>query len=256
MCLSTYSKYQAFGIGLTNFASQNPVSVDPAPAPPGLVTTAEFLATGSIVTGTGTVAVLQFGSGGLWSLGSGAALASETGITVGSGMLRVDGGASIASEGSVDVVSGTGALAAAVTVSGTDATWNSAGNLVVGDAGVGDLAIQGDGTVVSNAGTIANQSGASGSSVNVTGAGSGWHVGGDLLVGDAGDGSLSINAGGTVGAGSVDSGVQSTGGADISVTGSASALSVTVQLTVGDASSADLSIFSGATVTAAEGDMA
>jgi T5SS/PEP-CTERM-associated repeat protein len=230
-------------------------SVNPAPAPPGLLTTAEFLATGGIVTGTGTVAVLQFGSGGLWTLGSGAALTSDTGITVGSGMLTVDGGASIASEGSVDVISGTGARAAAVTVSGTDTTWNSAGSLVVGDAGVGGLAIQGDGTVVSNAGTIADQSGASGSSVNVTGAGSDWRVGGTLLVGDAGDGSLSINAGGTVSGTSLDSAEQSTGNADISVNGTASALTLTGQLTVGDASSADLSIFSGATVTAQNGDI-
>ena len=78
-------------------------------------------------------------------------------------MLAVDGGASIASGGSVDVISGTGGLGASVTVSGTDAIWNSAGNLIVGDGGFGNLAIEADGTVVSNAGTIANQSGAAGS---------------------------------------------------------------------------------------------
>ena len=85
---------------------------NPATAPPDVLDTAEFRATGGTVTGTGTVAVLQFGSLGQWALGSGAALTAETGITVGNGMLAVDGGASIASEGSVDVISGTGGLGA------------------------------------------------------------------------------------------------------------------------------------------------
>src|SRR6202034_989170 len=84
----------------TNFA--NPLNWDdvtdalnPAQSPPYAATTAEFPATGGIITGIGTVSVLQFGSGGLWTLGSGAALTSESGISVGNGMLTVYSGGSI-----------------------------------------------------------------------------------------------------------------------------------------------------------------
>ena len=224
-------------------------ATNPAAAPPGALDTAQFLATGGIVTGTGTVAVLQFGSGGLWTLGSGAALTADTGITVGNGMLAVDGGASIVSEGSVDVIAGTGGLAASVTVSGTHAAWNSAGNLVVGEAGIGSLAIRADGTVVSSAGTIANQASAGGSSVNVTGAGSDWQIGGTLQVGDAAEGSLNIAAGATVSATTLDVGAQSDGAGIISISGNNSSLVTTGSLSVGDAGSGELSILGSANVS-------
>jgi T5SS/PEP-CTERM-associated repeat protein len=225
-------------------------SANPAATPPGALDTAEFLGTGGIVTGTGTVAVLQFGSSGLWALGSGAALTADTGITVGNGMLAVDGGASIVSEGSVDVIAGTGGLAAAVTVSGTHAAWNSAGNLVVGEAGIGNLAIQGDGTVVSSAGTIANQSSAGGSSVNVTGAGSDWQITGTLQVGAAAEGALNIAFGATVSATTLDAAVQTGSDGVITVAGTGSLLQLTGSLTVGDQGAGELSILGGATVSA------
>jgi T5SS/PEP-CTERM-associated repeat protein len=235
----------------TNFA--NPFnwddvtdSLNPASTPPGPQDTAEFLATGGTVTGTGTVAVLQFGSGGLWALGSGGALTSDTGITVGNGALAVDSGASIASEGSVDIFSGTSGSGASVTVSGTDAAWNSAGNLIVGGAGLGGLAIQADGTVVSNAGTIANQSGAGGSSVNVTGTGSDWQVGGALDVGNAATGVLAITNGASVSATTLDVGVEASGAGVVTVSGPGAELTTTGTVSVGDSGSGELSILDGA----------
>jgi T5SS/PEP-CTERM-associated repeat protein len=246
--------YTWTGAGNTTFANAanwyDVTDSSPASVPPGAVDTAQFLATGGTVTGTGTVAVLQFGSGSQWSLESGAALTAESGITVGNGELAVDGGASIASNGSVDIISGTGGLGASVTVSGTHAAWGSAGNLIIGNAGLGNLAIESDGTVISNAGTIANTAGASGASVNVTGAGSDWQVGGTLVVGNAGFGSLALSQGATVAAGGLDLGAAFGGDGVVSVVGTSTVLNLTGSLTVGDQAAGELSILGGATVSA------
>ena len=224
-------------------------SLNPASTPPGVLDTAEFLAAGGTITGTGTVAVLQFGSSGQWALGSGADLISETGIMVGNGMVAVDSGASVASEGSVDVIAGTGGAGAVVTVSGTNAAWNGVGNLIVGGGGLGSLAIQAEGTVVSNAGTIANTAGASGSSVNVTGANSDWQVNGALVVGNAATGVLAITNGATVTAATLDAGVGASGAGVVTVSDPDAKLSTTGTVSVGDAGSGELSILDGANVT-------
>ena len=224
-------------------------SENPAPAPPSPTDTAEFLSSGGVLTGSETIGIAQFGSGGLWSFGAGASLTADGSIVVGNGAVTVNGGATLASEGSTDTIAGTGGTSAEVTVTGTNALWSSAGNLLVGDSGIGVLSVQSDGTAVSNASTIANAAAASGSSATVTGPGSSWHVAGALDVGNQGAGSLSISSGATVSAGSVTAGLGSSGDGVISVSGGASALSTTGSLVVGAAGAGELSILSGATVS-------
>ena len=61
----------------TNFANAqnwNDISdnLSPALTPPGALDTAEFAGGGGVVTGVGTVAVLEFGGSGTWVLSSGA----------------------------------------------------------------------------------------------------------------------------------------------------------------------------------------
>jgi fibronectin-binding autotransporter adhesin len=87
-----------------------------------------------------------------------------------------------------------------VTVNGglLDVTTGLPGNLIVGGSGLGTLTIENGGTVTSSFAGIAEQSGSAGSSATVTGVGSTWNVAAGLNVGDAGTGSLSILAGGTV----------------------------------------------------------
>ncbi len=172
--------------------------MDPAAQAPGTLDTASFPSGDGIVTGTDTVSVLQFGSGGLWSLGAGASLTATSAITEGDGVVAIGASANITGQGTVDAISGTGGQSAAVIVAGAGASRNSAGRLVIGKAGPGDLSISGSGTVIAAGATIANTTTASGSSASVTGTGSEWQVGGALIVGNAGAGSLNITVGGTV----------------------------------------------------------
>jgi T5SS/PEP-CTERM-associated repeat protein len=76
--------------------------------------------------------------------------------------------------------------------------------MMVGQFGLGTLTIQNGGTVTSVDGTIADNTGSTGSSVTVTGTNSTWNITGGsgvvLTVGNNDAGSLSILAGGTVNA--------------------------------------------------------
>ena len=119
-----------------------------------------------------------------------------------------------------------------VTVSGTGSLLDNTGEFIVGDGGLGSLSIESGGTVITTPGTVAGlaaviaaQSGASGASVGLTGAGSDWQVGGTLVVGDAGAGSLNITAGGTVGSTAAVIAAQSgAGGSEVNVAGAGSNL--------------------------------
>ena len=96
---------------------------------------------------------------------------------------------------------------------------------------------------------IGAQAGAAGSSVNVSGIGSDWQVGGALLVGDGAHGVLSVTAGGTVSVGSLDTGVFSGSGGAILLSGTGSSLLSTGQIVIGDSASVDASITGGATLS-------
>ena len=140
-------------------------------------------------------------------------------------------------------------------MTGTHSVLSNTGRFVVGDAGIGALSIQSGGSVFTTPGTtgmpgaiIAATATASGSSVNVIGAGSTWQVGGALEVGDGGSGLLAIGNGASVTASSLDAGVLAGSGGIITVSDTASALSTTGSLSIGDASSGELSILNGASV--------
>ncbi|HEY2449303.1 MAG TPA: hypothetical protein VGI49_10870, partial [Mycobacterium sp.] len=129
------------------------------------------------------------------------------------------------------------------------------GEFIVGDAAEGSLEIEagGTGSTAPSSGTIgaiiANTSSASGSSVNVTGAGSNWQVNGALVVGGAGFGQLDIAQSGAVTAASLDVGQSASGSGQINVVGTGASLSIAGALTLGDAGTGGLSITDGAVVT-------
>ena len=152
------------------------------------------------------------------------------------------------------VITGTG-TAAAILFGGNGA-WNltnnanliTLGSVTVGASSFSALSIDQRATLISAGGaTIAASAAASGSSVNVTGSGSDWQVGGTLLVGNAGYGLLSISQGATVSAAVLDAGVTAEGAVDLS--GSGSALILTGDGTIADAGSGTMSILNGATVS-------
>ena len=122
---------------------------------------------------------------------------------------------------------------------------------IVGDTGLGSLAIEGGGSVTAQAGAvIANAAAASGSFVNVSGSGSNWRIGGLLDVGVSGSGALSLSGGAAVVAGSLDAGVSAAAIGNISLSGAGTELTVAGAATVADDGTGVLSVLSGATFAA------
>ena len=262
----------------TNFANAadwNDISngITPAASAPGGADTAEFLTNGGTVTGMGTAAQLQFGGAALWNVTSGASLSASTSVTVGaggSGSLLVNGGATISGLSASDTISGTSGGVASATVDGTGSAWKSAGELIVGNAGGGNLTISNKASLSAAAAgsapalSLGVASGGNGV-LSVTGTGSKATLVGQLDVGQAGAGTLTVSSQGTVQTGN-DPGLdpsegvdiaQATGGSgQITVTGTNSSLVNSGRFVVGDAGLGNLSILAGATVATALGGAA
>jgi T5SS/PEP-CTERM-associated repeat protein len=227
--------------------------------------------TGS-VTGAGSL-MAATGATLLLSLGGSAAAVTLNGGSLGAGGVLDVGQAGLAGllvENQATVTTGTTAVSGAqgldiaaiangtgdAIVTGSAALLTNTGEFLVGDTGLGSLSIESGGTVVTTpsagqAGAIiGNTAGASGSSVNVDGAGSNWNIGGTLIVGDATAGVLDISAGASVTATALDAAAQAGGDGVISVTGTGSSLGLSGSLTVGANGAGELSILGGATVSA------
>ncbi|HVI57823.1 MAG TPA: autotransporter domain-containing protein [Luteimonas sp.] len=94
-------------------------------------------------------------------------------------------------------------VAGAVTVSGAGSTWNPGFDFLIGVDGSGSLTVADGGTVNSTGRSRLGFSAGAQGDVTVAGAGSTWNHSGDLVIGIAGDGELSIEDGGAVTTGSV-----------------------------------------------------
>ena len=231
----------------------------PAAAPPNETDTTRFLTGGGTITGTGTVAALRFGGAVAWEVTSGAILNAATSVVVGQdgvGTVLIDGGASL---------KGLGASGEAASVTVDGASWDSTGELVIGALGAGNLTIR-DGADLraaadgsSPAMVLGASSGANGSLL-VTGGNSRATLTGQLNVGQAGNGTLTVSNLGTMLTGDIGSSdpsagfdiAQLAGGSGrASVIGTNSLLSNVGQFVVGDAGLGSLSIEAGATVKTA-----
>ncbi len=146
--------------------------------------------------------------------------------------------------------------AAALSINGgawhlaSGATLATIGSAVIGSSNAGDLLIDGGSSLTDGStAVIADQSGADGSSVNVSGASSAWDVTGALDVGDAATGLLAVTNGATVSAATLDDGVGATGAGIVTVSGPNADLITTGTVSVGNSGSGELSILNGANVT-------
>ena len=246
----------------------------------GTLTTGALFASGSQMSGTGTIntgglvsdlnlvfnasqgASQSFTAGGItYNLTQSSSNSLGAGY-LGSGSLSISGGVNIASSnGYLGYLAGSNGTA---TVQGAGSTWaNSGGNLYVGNYGTGSLSITNGGSVtnsytVSNTGNgyIGNYAGSTGS-VTVSGAGSTLtNSSGDLYVGNNGAGSLSITNGGAVSDvnGWLGSGTGSSGVATVSGVGSkwTNTGAIEAGYYYGTGS---LSITNGATVTSSAGNL-
>ncbi len=234
---------------------------------------------GSIFAGTPSISYAatalgtNAGTGSLTVTDEGSTYTADGQLNVGStgtGHLLVENGGSVASGGNTlapgyGLVIGWGSGGTSdVTVTGAGSNIVNVGHFIVGGSGninalaggVGSLLIEHGGLVRTSlptgsyttiAADIAADQGTGGSSATVTGAGSIWEVSGDLRVGDAAAGSLTISAGGVVTADTLEAGVQSGSAGVISVTGG-STLDISGAGTIGEAGSATLGIDATSTV--------
>ena len=84
-------------------------------------------------------------------------------------------------------------------IDGTGSMWNISGNLAVGNEATGTLNITASGQVRRNKRGLSAMSSGSTGTANVDGLGSQWSNSGDLIIGNAGSGTLHISGGGRVG---------------------------------------------------------
>ena len=231
----------AGGLTLSNGASLNATAAGSLPA---MALGISAGGDGSLlVTGLGSTAVL------LGQLNIGEAGDGMLAIT-NQGTVRTGDDAAVDPSAGFDIARLTGGSGRA-TVSGAKSLLTNVGRFVAGDSGLGSLSITAGATVTTAPDAlIANTAAASGSSVEVSGAGSNWHVAGLLDVGVAGSGLLALSGGATVTAGSLDAGNVATAVGQIGLTGAGTELLVTGAATVADDGTGVLSVLSGATFSA------
>ena len=223
----------------------------------------------ALTSGTLPAMALGVSSGGSGSLlvtgaGSKATLLGQLNVgQAGAGSLLIDNAASVTTGNTIgadphqgfDIAQSAGGSGNA-TVTGTNSFLSNNGRFMVGDAGSGSLSILAGGTVTTTGGggagaVIANTAAASGSFVDVSGAGSNWRIAGLLDVGVAGSGALQLSNGATVTAGSLDAGNVASAVGQLSLSGTGTELLVTNAATVADDGTGVLSVLAGATFAAA-----
>ena len=163
-----------------------------------------------VILGTGSL--VKVGTGTLTLSGN----AILGGTTVDGGTLAVNGGGTL--NASNTIVVGSTAVSSGTLDIGPDGHASTL-NLIVGQSGVGTLAVQNGGTLTDFSGTVGQLPGSQGMAT-VSGAGSTWTNNSDVVVGGLGTGTLTIQDGGTVnsrGGGSIGLSPGSTG--TVTVTG-------------------------------------
>ena len=208
--------------------------------------------TGGQVSNTSGLIGDQSGSVGTVTVaGTGSTWTNSSNLLVGSsgqGILNIEAGGQVSNVG-LGVIGNFSSSASIATVTGAGSTWNTNG-LVVGQFGQGTLNIEAGGLVSNIASSlIGNLSGSVGTAT-VTGAGSTWTNTIGLFVGQFGQGTLNIEAGGQVS--NIASGVignfsDSVG--IVTVTGTGSTWTNSTNLLVGISGQGTLNINNGGLVT-------
>jgi T5SS/PEP-CTERM-associated repeat protein len=173
----------------------------------------------------------------------------------GNGTLVVEAGGALET-GDYNLIAGfvVGSQAGSVgtaTVTRTGSTLTNDGEFVIGMSGSGKLTISSGALVTttlpsgsSTDGAILGDYAGSTGTVSVTGSGSEWSVGSDLIVGDSGTGSLTIGAGSTVSAGNFVVALDAT--RSLNVSGTSAKLLISGVALFGISGKANVAIGSGA----------
>jgi T5SS/PEP-CTERM-associated repeat protein len=227
----------------TGYATVSAGAVINSGAPGGSVTTAVYVGLAAGIAGSVTIS----GANSIWTTQGEFDLGDS-----GSGTLLVESGGTLSS-GNYDGVAGfiegdQKGSSGVATITGAGSKLTNSGRFVVGNLGAGTLTISAGGSVTTalpagselDGAVIGSNDGGTGS-VTVTGAGSVWTVGTDLIVGAYGSGTLTVGAGATVHAGSLRTG--ETGAGIVSLSGAGTTFAIS-----GDAQFGNAVGFSGTTI--------
>ncbi|MBR0956975.1 autotransporter domain-containing protein [Bradyrhizobium japonicum] len=210
---------------------------------------------GAVSNQSGRVGRVAGSSGTVTVDGAGSSWTNNIALWVGNsgtGTLTVRNGGT-ASNGADGYIGANAGATGTVTVDGAGSSWTDAGNLFVGQTGIGTLMVSNGGTVSNGAnGYIGANSGATGT-VTVTGTGSSWTNAGTVAVGESGTGTLTIANGGTVSNSTAVIGTNAGATGTVTVTGAGSSWSNAGDLTVGQDGTGTLTIASGGVVSNAVG---
>ena len=164
---------------------------------------------GSSVIGLNATAsnnsVVVTGTGSTWSSG----IALLVGSSGSGNNMTVEAGAGVVSGGSgVALGYNVGSSGNSLTVDGSGSTLVNSSDLVVGFSGSGNAVVISNGGTLTNGqhsygGVIGFNASSTNNSVLVTGSGSAWNISGDLTIGDAGGGTLTVANGGSFSADAV-----------------------------------------------------
>jgi outer membrane autotransporter protein len=171
----------------------------------------------------------------------------------GKGVLLLNGGSLDSVIGVVGAIAGS---VGEVTLNGTDAAWANTATLTVGDGGTGTLTILEGNTVSNTNGFVGNAVGAVGTVVvdgKVGNVSSTWTNSGNLIVGNAGTGTLKIINGGAVFSSNTDIGSMAGSTGAVTVDGPGSIWTDSITVSVGQAGTGSLAITNGGVVKSDSG---
>jgi outer membrane autotransporter protein len=188
--------------------------------------------------------------------GAGSSWVTGSSLFVGVGgtgtMMVSNGGLVITNDGTLGgAAGGTGV----VTVTGPNSNWTTSGGINVGNAGSGSLTISNGGAVNSVGGTVGALANSSGTAM-VTGAGSNWSIGsGDLIIGQAGTGSILVANGGAISGSNGSSYLGQAAGSSgtVTVTGAGSSWTIPSSLLIGINGTGAMTISNGGAVNTGDG---
>ncbi|MGH9374764.1 MAG: beta strand repeat-containing protein [Terriglobia bacterium] len=231
---------------------------------------------GAIADGAGSQGVATItGPGSQWNNSSYLQVGAA-----GKGALNITNAGTVTG-GAATIAEQSGSAGSSATVDGMNSTWTVNGTLTVGQDDTGSLTIQNQGAVKVSAaltvggkntgvGTVLVQSGGvltndggtidsngppvlTTSSLTVTGVGSNWTNGGELTVGDAGFGAMTVSTKGVVSNLAATVGAQAGSNGTVTVTGGEAKWLTNGDLTVGENGTGTLAVAQGGYVNNADG---
>ncbi|MEM6503848.1 MAG: PEP-CTERM sorting domain-containing protein [Planctomycetota bacterium] len=177
----------------------------------------------------------------------------ESTITVDGGTLQLGAGGQMNS--ALGVIGDTAGSTGTIRVAGAGANWDNDLDVTVGNDGAGVLSIEDGGTVTVNNNTRIGQEAGSTGELTVTGAGSAWNHDSSLVVGNSGEGTLSVEDGATATSGSAFLGLNVGSSGNATVSGAGSTWSVSSALSMGGSGEGSLRIEDGGAVSTIGGSM-